>query len=379
MKVLIVTLHYLDGNGGGVYASSAFVNAIASLARETYLIYPSKNGENLSNINPMVRTIPVFYKKNKILKFIDVLCGRVHRFADMFENEVRMIKPDVVVFDNSRSSYRLIDIAKKNGSKVITIHHNFEYEYNRDNTAWYLKKILLYWTKKYECDAVKKSDLNLTLTPQDKRMLADCYNQGDASSFEVLGIFEYKKSTLEMVKCSEKKEAKRFVITGNLSAKQTVDSLVPWLDVYFPILKRKFPKASLTIAGKSPSLSLVRKCLELGVNLVPSPQSMRDVLNDADVYICPVALGGGIKLRVMDGLKYGMPVLTHEVSARGYETFVEKKVIYTYRDLKSFERCLDEIAMLQIKKENVIGIYETLFSFDEGQKKFADILNRINR
>ena len=70
MKVLITTMHYLDGNSGGAYASCAFINAIAAVADSTYLMYPSKQGEKLTKINPCVTKFPVRYEKSKALKLL---------------------------------------------------------------------------------------------------------------------------------------------------------------------------------------------------------------------------------------------------------------------------------------------------------------------
>lgn len=376
MKVLITTMHYLDGNSGGAYASCAFINAIAAVADSTYLMYPSKQGEKLTKINPCVTKFPVRYEKSKALKLLDLITGRVHRFFKAFEPKLKEIKPDIVVFDNSRVSYKLIDIAKKNGCKVITIHHNYEYEYNRDDSPWYLKNILLYWTARYESDAVKKSDINLTLTLQDKEALANKYNNGDASSFEVLGIFEYTNSTTKITEPTNNK-ALTFIITGDLSAMQTENSLIPWIDTFYPVLKKIFPNSLLIIAGKKPSINLEKKCQAMGIELIPSPQSMQEILDRADIYICPVSLGGGIKLRIMDGLKNGLPVLTHAVSARGYEIFEKNKMLFVYSDIQSFEQCLKEHLCHKSSKQSTIQFYENNCSFNTGINKFSKILNQL--
>ena len=376
MIVLITTLHYLDDNGGGAFASCAFINAIAASASSTYLLYPYKEGQNLSKINNNVKKIPVSYKKNKIFKFWDLFTGQVHRFTGIFEKKIKEINPDIVVFDNSRASFRLVDIAKRNNCKIITIHHNYEYEYNRDNSPWYLKKLLLYWTKHYESEAVKKSDINLTLTSQDKILLAEKYNNGNYDSFEVLGIFEYKNHTTNINTKINERNFPTFIITGDLSARQTENSLVTWIKNYYPILRKYYPHSLLIVAGKRPSSFLKKICLLKEIEIIASPKSMQDVLSKADIYICPVSLGGGIKLRIMDGLKNGLPILTHEVSARGYELFLENKMLYAYKDIDTFEICLQN-DFKKINKARIIEFYEKECSFNAGKSRFSKILNKI--
>lgn len=379
MNVLIVTLHYLYGNGGGVFASRAFANAIASVADAVYLMYPLFERDDTLRIDPKIKKIPVLYKKSKLAKFVDLLLGRVHRYYGSFEKELCSIKPDVVVFDNSRASYGLIDIAKRNGCKVVTIHHNYEYEYNRDNSPLYSKGVLLFWTKRYEREAVQKSDLNLTLTQQDCTLLANHYNNGRIDSFEVIGVFEYEKSAQILIDLCplQQTDCLNFVITGNLSARQTEKSLISWFEDYYPILKKKIPEVSLVVAGKNPSFLFKQKCLELGVCLVPSPESMDEILDKGDVYVCPISLGGGIKLRVMDGLKRGLPVIAHKVSARGYDVFVEHGVLSVYNDKETFEICLNKVLNHRYNKKDIVELYESLFSFEFGKEKMKTILDRM--
>ena len=187
------------------------------------------------------------------------------------------------------------------GAKVITIHHNCEIEYNRDNCEHGLGKLYHYWTQKYEGEAVQKSDLNLVLTSQDESLLHLFYDKENKKKIVVLGCFEYKIESYKVYNRTRKLQ--KFIITGNLSARQTEESLLFWLEKYYPILKNVIPNSMLTIAGKSPSKELEKVCNSLNVELIASPVSMMPILADADVYLCPTSLGGGLKLRIMDGLK----------------------------------------------------------------------------
>lgn len=86
---------------------------------------------------------------------------------------------------------------------------------------------------------------------------------------------------------------------------------------------------SIVFTGKNPSTSLITRINELSprVTLKANPQDIDSIVSQCDIFLCPARLGGGMKLRVMDGLRNGLPVLAHEVSARGYRDF-EKKVFY---------------------------------------------------
>ena len=377
MDVLFVTHHYLSGNGGGVFASRAYINAIAEIAEDVTLLYPYKKGKEIQRINTSVHSIPVYYNKSKLGKFFDLCRGHVHRFFDVFEQEIKRKHYDIVIFDNSRTSFRQIDIAHQHGARVITIHHNCEMEYVRDNYKGLLKKINLYWTEKQECEAVQKSDINLTITKQDAYTLAKRYMQGNESTFRYVGCFEYERHTRISPPTHCNDGSLGFVISGNLAAMQTEESLMRWLQDGWTTICKVVPHAQLVVAGKDPSLKLQNLCASLGIEIIPSPVDMQPILTKADVYWCPIDCGGGLKLRIMDGLKNGLPVIAHQVAARGYDDFVALGCMYVYDDLNSLIRCVNDVINNPINKEQIIDTYQRIFSFDAGIDRMKVFLTEV--
>ncbi|MCC7380160.1 MAG: glycosyltransferase family 4 protein [Chitinophagaceae bacterium] len=385
MRVFIVTNHFLDGNGGGPYASRAVINGFAEFAEECLLLYPESREKIDSYINPKVAVKGILSKKKSIEKLIDIYFGRINRFAGIFKQELIKFKPEVVVFDNSRASAGLIQIAKSAGCKIITVHHNYEVEYYRGTPPPKLWRYpLLHYMKKAEKKSVILSDLNLTLTEQDIDLLRKNYDPLNEKNFECLGIFEYKKSSdFSAPEAVERKNNELcFVITGSLSSYQTEVSLLPFFEHYYPIVKKCFPRAKLIVAGKDPSESIKSLCNKnADVLLVANPANMPEIIKQCDIYICPVAVGGGLKLRIMDGLKMGLPVLSHSVSARGYDDFQREGVLFKYDNEPSFENGLKKVAFLLRDaklREKVIEQYRKIFSFEGGTQRLFAILKRTN-
>ena len=128
----------------------------------------------------------------------------------------------------------------------------------------------------------------------------------------------------------------KYIITGNLSSPQNITSISRWLKEYAMILREIDSEMELTIAGKNPDASIISAASAVGALIIPSPKDMFDLLDGSDVYICPSDNGGGIKLRLMDGLKHGLPVVSHFLASRGYEPFIGKS-LFLYEDALSFK------------------------------------------
>ena len=368
MKLLFVTHHYLDGFGGGAYASRGMIHAFWTLSEEMTLLYPSAENSRSPVFPSGLRVRPVLNKKTRLAKLLDLLHGQLHRFGSVFRDEIAPGSFDTVVFDCCYPSFGLVDVAHQHGCRVITVHHNYQYEYVRDNYSFPLRGLMLYWTRRCERDAVRKSDLNLTLTEADRDLLHTHY--GHSAPMAVIGVFEPEVRPALMPSAVEKDV---FLITGDLGIAQTRDSLLPWLKEYYPVLLEVFPEAELILAGKRPAPGIISFSEKNGIELIDTPPDMEPILQRGKYYICPVSKGGGIKLRIMDGLSHGMNVASHAVSARGYEVF-EGTCLFPYDDVPSFRMALERMKAIHSNADETIRMYREVFSFTSGVSRLRRIL-----
>ena len=373
MKALVVNYSKMKGVGGGVFAARSTVNAVAQICDEVTLLFPAdRPGEFDAEVDATVRQIGVTDSAPKVVKLFRVLSrGVLHRFMTPFRELMDRERFDLVVFHNSKGSRRLVHLAKEHGAKVVTVHDNYEYEYTKDNFPWYELLWMLPITLKGEGEAVRGSDLNLVLSVQDRDLLRRRYDPDRKIRFEVLGVFEYKDRPLPDVPDTVSENV--FVITGNLGVRQTLDSLFPWLDMYWPVLQSRCPDARLLVAGKNPGPPLKKRLADLGAQLVDTPPDMGVVLSKGRYYVCPTSKGGGVKLRVMDGLRYGLPALVHEVSARGYEPFLDRS-LFVYDSPASFRVSLDRMLSANPDRSMTLETYSSCFSFHSGVSRMKHFL-----
>ena len=372
MRVLIVTYNYLSGFGGGVYGARAYINAFAALYDDVTLLYPARTeGEPVSEIDSRIRRIEVVDHASKLSKLARLAFrGVLHRFEQPFADLLARERFDMIVFQNSKCSSRLIRKARETGARTVVVHDNYEWEYTRDNTPFLMRPLLLPAVVKTERTAVREADINLALTPDDADLLVRHYGKGMKGRMDLLGAYEFR--SIEPCPATTV-DSPVFAITGNLGARQTLDSLLPWLETYYPLLKKEVPEAKLIVAGKDAGEELKRLLDRLGVEFVDTPPDMSAVLNRAKYYICPVNCGGGVKLRVMDGLRTGLPALVHRVSARGYES-LEGISLFVYDSPETFVKSLREMMAAPGDSTLRQEAYKARFSFEAGVERLRNIL-----
>ena len=375
MKALMVNHTYLDVDSGGVYASRSYADMFASIVDEMSMIFPEHPGCPLVKLSPRIRLLPIRTDGGRFRKFIRLLrTGNTHDFS--VEDELASGGYDLVVFNGSPCSYGQIDVAHRFGCKVITIHHNFQLEYASDNIR-HFRRFVLGWVERAERESILKSDLNLTLTQSDLDQLYRFYDPGHTSRIEVGGAFFLNpEDRLTQEEAQRPAEPLHFVITGNLSCVQSWKSLKDWADGYLDLMKESVPGMSLTVAGREPSKSFVADFESRGIRVIPSPVSMREILLSASCYLCPINLGSGIKLRLLDGLKVGIPVIAHVAAARGYESLIGR-YLFVYEDRASFKEALRSAVQCHASRTEIADVAYASYSFDSGRDHILELLGTL--
>lgn len=374
-KILFITRHYLNENNGGSNATKGFIWSLAQIISDMTLIYPEHDDYDSKIFIPEnVSRIPVFDSRSKIQKGIDMYRGKVHRFCDFVKKHLKNNKYDIVIIDHSYTAIGVIQNVKKSGAKIISIHHNVEVDYIKDNEPSWLYRIPYnFFVKKGERDALELSDLNLTLTEADAEKFKSWY-PGINLHLNTIGICEYKPSVEKHFK--KRPFNNTFVISGSLCYKQSVKPIMDFIHKYFPIMEDGCPDCRLIITGRNPDGQLKTICDKYSnIELIPSPDDIDAVIKRASVYVSPTYAGSGIKLRIMDGLRRGMPILCHEVSSWGYETIVKANMMYTYNDTDSFKTSFQNILKCNINPNDVYEKYLEYFSLESGIERFKKILS----
>ena len=382
MKVLIITKHYLAEKGGGSNGSRAYIKALRDIYGGCSIIYPDKREDPMQHIfgDNGVEYIPCYDDRSFIRKGIDVYLGKIHRTLGKVKEVLSQQKFDIIFIDHSSIANGVLSYVRRHtDSRVVTIHHNFELNYLKDNHGYALIRIpMIYYSIKAEKDSLFKSDLGLTVTENDRKCLIEHYGV-NARKVEYFGSFFDNDIKPNEFNATGKSDRTRLIITCALYFPQNTGPVLDFLRNYFPRIKELYPQISLTVAGRNPSQEITGECSRhKDMSLVPNPVDMGEVLEQGDIYVCPTDRGSGIKLRVFDGLKYGMPVILHQNSVWGYEPMVEKGIAYTYHDVDSFISALKSVMSGNVSTVDVKKAFSEYYSFSAGKERIRRALEKHN-
>lgn len=377
-KILFITRSRLDENNGGSNATKGFIRCFSSLFDDCSIICPAFNYNAIeSNLLIHCNIFPYLDTRSKIRKGLDVYRGQICANRPFVVRHLQTHQYDIVVVDNSFAGSGLTFLIKQSGAKLITIHHNVERHYQHDNRKEYsilFRFPYIYFAQKAERACLLNSDLNLTLTHADAATFRSWFQHKDLH-LHCWGTFEYRH--IEERIFTPKQKNQTFVITGALYFIQSLWPIMEFIKRYWPVLQAICPSARLIVAGRNPSQQLQAMCIsQKNISIIANPKDMKSIVCQANYYICPINAGSGLKLRIMDGLRQGLPILCHDISTAGYEQIMDDGCMFAYHDEETFASSLQKILSLEIPKEKVYQSFKDCFSFETGIKRLKKILEQ---
>ncbi len=205
------------------------------------------------------------------------------------------------------------------GVPVVLFEHNVEY------LIW--KRLSLHepspvkraalaveWRKmlRVEADACKRADLTVAVSEPDARRL-----QALAPDAQIRWI-PTGVDTAYFAPASVVPADATLVFTGSLDWYPNEDALLFFLHDILPLIRRLVPGATLTVVGRNPGARLRAAAAAVsGVRLTGTVDDVRPYVAPADVYIVPLRIGSGTRLKIFEALAMGKAVVSTPIGAEG--------------------------------------------------------------
>lgn len=385
MNILYILRHNPWGIGGGCYATKCYLQALTTAFPEAQFDVCLCEEYLKDCPNPKENGNVTFVKvaeRSKVEKAMALVTGLLHRFDSVARKMLSSKQYDYCIFDHNSIAGPLASLCKELGVKSVVINHNCEYEYYRDNHSKFMRTMFLRHVRNAERNSYLGCDYNIFLTEEDKDLFEHLYGHSESNSI-VTGCFDVNKNQNQNQNINNSQKL-RLVISGTIGNVQNMDGI----DFFLKELLPHVPKdAEVVVAGKNPPADLASRIEMLNmqdscapVTLIPNPKDIMTIVCACDIFVCPTRLGGGLKLRVMDGLKAGLPVIAHQVSARGYSAFKKEGMLWSFENNEDFRTCIHEVINKltegALKKSQIQNFAAQQFSLESKVSMLKEFLTK---
>jgi glycosyltransferase involved in cell wall biosynthesis len=115
-----------------------------------------------------------------------------------------------------------------------------------------------------------------------------------------------------------RRDPRRILFLGALDWRPNQDAVALLLDTIFPDVLAHVPDARLVLVGRNPPEGLLRRAQETpNVEIHADVPDVRPYLATSGVMAVPLRIGGGSRLKILEALAAGLPVVSSRVGAEG--------------------------------------------------------------
>ena len=109
------------------------------------------------------------------------------------------------------------------------------------------------------------------------------------------------------------------VYNGSLTYSANYDAMRWFLAQIYPVIKTKLPGVSLTITGSTKGVDTVGLALDDSVRLTGFVDDVRIPVAEAAICVVPIRQGRGTRLKILEAMALGTPVVSTSKGAEGLE------------------------------------------------------------
>ena len=112
-------------------------------------------------------------------------------------------------------------------------------------------------------------------------------------------------------------ENRSMVFTGSMDWLPNEDAMLFFCREILPLIRREEPKATLSVVGRTPTAAVTALAKQPGVIVTGRVDDVRPYVRDAAVYLVPLRIGGGTRLKIFEAMAMAKAIVSTKVGAEG--------------------------------------------------------------
>jgi polysaccharide biosynthesis protein PslH len=120
----------------------------------------------------------------------------------------------------------------------------------------------------------------------------------------------------------------RLVWVGGMTGPYNSDAVDFFIQKIWSLIKYKVPEATIDFAGGGPTQTLRNKAVEdKSVQVLGFVPDIRPIVQRASVFIAPIRIGSGTKIKVLNAMAQAKPVVATTTAAEGIDVTPEENIL----------------------------------------------------
>lgn len=176
-------------------------------------------------------------------------------------------------------------------------------------------RISLYKTRRYEASHARRFDACMTVSPLEADYIRKLTRGTDCRVELVPNGVDCERNQPGLVQ----PHPDALVYNGSLTYSANYDAMQWFLAAIYPLIKAQAPDVTLSITGSTQKVDPAGLALDKSVTLTGYVDDIRLPVAGAAVCVVPIRQGGGTRLKILEAMALGTPVVATRKGAEGLE------------------------------------------------------------
>lgn len=163
------------------------------------------------------------------------------------------------------------------------------------------------------------------------------------------------------------------LLCSNMNVQRNIDAAIWFVKNVFPKIKEKIPDAKFWIVGADPTPEVWKLNSISGVKVTGTVDNIKDYYQKGKVFVAPYHFGAGTKLKVLEAMASGIPVVSTTVGCRGIEVVDGKHFLIADNEIDFSNRVIELLTNFE-KREKLALAARKLVEEKYQWKKIVDDL-----
>jgi glycosyltransferase involved in cell wall biosynthesis len=121
--------------------------------------------------------------------------------------------------------------------------------------------------------------------------------------------------------------AEDLVFVGKMDFRPNVDAVLWFAHEVLPLIRRESPATRFWVVGKDPHPRLASLAGDPGVRLTGWVEDVRPYIDGAGVYVIPLRIGGGTRLKVPEAMAMGKAIVSTALGCEGFDLVPDRELV----------------------------------------------------
>ena len=130
----------------------------------------------------------------------------------------------------------------------------------------------------------------------------------------------------------EAKTKTRIVFVGSMDYHANIEAAISFAKNVWPAVHQVRPEMSFTIVGRNPPSSVRQLTTVAGVEVTGSVEDVRPYYREAMMAVVPLNVGGGSRLKILEAMAAGVPVVSTVLGAEGLQVKHRENILISNSD-----------------------------------------------